>query len=251
MTPKSPEADGLYQDPDLTQFYDMWDPWAADMDYCCMLSDAAASVLDLGCGTGVFLSGLDSTKRRAGVDPAAAMLDIARQRAGGAGIEWIEGDARTVRLERRFDLIVMTGHVFQVFLDVDDLAAVAATIAAHLSPQGRFIFDSRNPAREAWRSWVPDQSFEILDHPTLGRIESWNDVRPEGRPEVYVYETHYRSVETGQAWSAESKIRFAPRPTIEAALESAGLVVDQWLGDWLGTPYAGDSKEIIPLGRLA
>ncbi|MEQ8665304.1 MAG: class I SAM-dependent methyltransferase [Rhodospirillales bacterium] len=251
MTGRESEADRLYRDPELTQFYDLWDPWNTDMDFCSGLSRDAGSVLDLGCGTGVFLAGLDPTLVRTGVDPAEAMLEIARDRPGGETVDWIEGDARSVRLDRRFDLVVMTGHAFQVFLDDDDMRAVAETIAVHLAPGGRFVFDSRNPAREAWRTWVPDQSFEVLHHPRLGKVESWNDVRPESRPEVFVYETHYRAVETGETWSAESKIRFAPKPTIEAALGDAGLTVDQWLGDWHGGPYADDAKEIIPLGRLA
>jgi hypothetical protein len=33
-------------------------------------------------------------------------------------------------------------------------------------------------------------------------------------------------------------------------LAEAGLLVEQWLGDWQGEPYADTSAEIIPIGRL-
>jgi hypothetical protein len=84
-------------------------------------------------------------------------------------------DARTVRLNRRFDLVLLTGHAFQVFLTPDDQAAALTTIATHLAPNGRFIFDSRNPAAEAWKRWTPDQSQRVIEHSRVGRVAAWND----------------------------------------------------------------------------
>jgi len=242
--------DRLYGDPALVRFYDAENGWAADTEYCRHMADGVRSVLDLGCGTGLLLAGLDRTPVRVGVDPAGAMLDVARARPGGVDVEWIEGDARSVRLGRRFDLIVLTGHAFQVFLTDDGQRAVCRTIAEHLSPEGRFIFDSREPAREEWREWTPGESFRIFEHPELGSVESWNDVREDDLPEVIVYETHYRTPDGERHWSAESRIRFAPKETIERALIDAGLVVETWLGDWAGGVYDADSLEIIPIGRL-
>ncbi len=147
MTVNSP----LYDDPALVRFYDLENGWGEDTRFCARMAAQAASVLDLGCGTGLLLSSLPGTIRLAGVDPAAAMLDVARSRPGGRHVTWIEGDARSVRLGETFDLIVMTGHAFQVFLtDADQLTALE-TIAAHLAPRGCFIFDSRNPAAREWQ----------------------------------------------------------------------------------------------------
>jgi SAM-dependent methyltransferase len=84
-----------------------------------------------------------------GVDPAAAMLDIARRRPGGDKVAWVHADAQSVRLGRRFDLVLLTGHAFQVFLTGEDQKAVFSTIAAHLAPEGRFIFVARRLDRRA------------------------------------------------------------------------------------------------------
>ncbi len=138
------------------------------------MADGCASVLDLGCGTGLFAASLTQCDV-VGVDPAAAMLDIAARRPGGDRVQWIKGDARTVRLGRRFDLVVLTGHAFQVFLTDEDRAAVLRTIAAHLASTGRFIFDSRNPEFRQWRAWTPANSKRHVDHPALGRVLAWND----------------------------------------------------------------------------
>ncbi|WP_366510106.1 class I SAM-dependent methyltransferase [Mesorhizobium sp.] len=65
---------------------------------------------------------------------AASPASIPRRRAGGQRVDWVEADARDVRLGRRFDLVLLTGHAFQVFLTPEDREAVLATIAAHLAP---------------------------------------------------------------------------------------------------------------------
>ena len=49
--------------------------------------------------------------RLCGLDPAAGMLEQARKRSD---IEWILRDLSSVSFDREFDLVVMTGHAFQV-----------------------------------------------------------------------------------------------------------------------------------------
>ena len=149
MLHNEPTADDLYNDPGLAQFYDLENGWGLDFDYCLQLADEARAVLDLGCGTGQLAASLADGRTVVGVDPAAAMLDIARHRHGGRKVTWVEADARRVRLDRRFDLVLLTGHAYQVFLSDEDQQAVLSTIAEHLAPGGRFVFDTRNPAARA------------------------------------------------------------------------------------------------------
>ena len=207
-------------------------------------------VLDLGCGTGQFLSRLSEGVMAVGVDPATAMLDVARARPNGQRVTWVEADARSVRLRRCFDWIVLTGHAFQVFLTPEDQRAVVATIAAHLVPGGRFIFDSRNPAWEAWREWGPEAPKYQIEHPQLGCVEAWSDASQDPATGIVTYETHYRVLEDGRQFSAASKIAFPSQPTIADLLDDAGLVVEQWLGDWQGAEFDPRSEEIIPVGRV-
>ncbi len=247
------DPDRLYTDPRLVDFYDADNGWADDQEYCAGLARDAASVLDLGCGTGRFCAGLVHRYPKidcVGVDPAAAMLDIARSRPGGKYVTWLEEDARTARLGRTFDLIVLTGHAFQVFLTEEDQAAVLQTIAVHLAPGARFVFDSRNPACEEWKTWAKDVSGWRVDHPMHGPTEAWTDVARDERSGVVTYETHYVIERTGQHLSAESKIQFSPIEAIDRLIREVGMTVDAWLGNWQGEPYRPDSKEIIPVGRL-
>jgi len=240
------EADRLYGDPDLAQFYDLENGWAEDLDYCRNLARGCASVLDLGCGTGMFAASLTQCDV-AGVDPAAAMLDIAAKRPDGDRVQWVQGDARTVRLDRRLDLVVLTGHAFQVFLTDEDRAAVLRTIAAHLAPEGRFIFDSRNPEFRQWRAWTPANSERQIEHPAVGRVLAWNDASCDPVTGIVTYGTFYKLADE-RLYSSQSKIAFPSQERISALIHDAGLAVDQWLGDWSGTPFSSTSPEIIPVG---
>ena len=244
------QEDRLYQDAELAQFYDLQNGWAADFDFCTTMAEEAGSVLDLGCGTGELAASLAHDRHVVGIDPAAAMLDVARHRPGGDAVDWMEADARDLHLGRRFDLVLLTGHAFQVFLTERDQRAVLSTIAEHLAPDGRFLFDSRNPAAEAWRNWTPEASEHSFEHPRLGKVRSWNEVAYDAESGVAIYQTHFEVLATGQRYAAASQIRFTEQAVLAALLEEAGLAVERWLGDWSGGPWHPAAKEIIPLGRL-
>ncbi len=243
--------DRLYRDPRLARFYDLENGWGPDFDYCRRLAEDTRAVLDLGCGTGELAAKLSEGRDVVGVDPAAAMLDVARRRPGGGRVTWVQADAREVRLGRRFDVVLLTGHAFQVFLTEGDQRAVLSTIAAHLAPGGRFIFDTRNPAVQAWRRWTPEQSKRRLDHPGLGGVEAWTDVAYDAATGIVTYWTHYRIERSGELFGAESRIRYTDREPLAAMLADQGLEVERWLGDWTGGACGPASPEIIPLGRRA
>ncbi len=251
MSRKDRDPDRLYDDAALARFYDLANGWGPDFGFCAELARDVKSVLDLGCGTGQLAACLAPGRTVFGVDPACAMLDLARARPGGDAVTWVEGDARDVRIAQRFDLVVMTGHAFQVFLSDDDQAAVCATIAVHLAQGGRFIFDARNPATAEWRDWVPEKTQDMLVHPALGEVETWSDVSHDAATDIVTYETHYKIARGGEHFSAASKIRFTPRETIAAHLAAAGLAVDEWFGDWRGGTCTPAAPDFIPLGRLA
>ena len=257
-----PMTDPLYHDPAFAQYYDCHTGWSADKEWCRQLAGGGGSVLDLGCGTGLLTARLAQQGNSAtGVDPAAAMLAIARSRSGSeqsgaeqsgaAGVTWVQGDARTIRLGATFDLIVMTGHAFQVALTDADRRAFLQTIAAHLAPQGRFIFDARNPLAREWESWTPDLTRCTLQHPTLGPLESWHDIAWDPMRKVATYDTFYQRPADPDPICATSQIGFVSQHRLAALIAKAGLRVDRWMGAWDGRPYDDGAPEIIVLGSLA
>jgi ubiquinone/menaquinone biosynthesis C-methylase UbiE len=243
--------DTLYRDDELAEFYDMDNARLRDdFRFVRRLAKDARSVLDIGCGTGELAVDLADGHDIVAIDPARAMLDIARSRSGGEKVEWIEADARDMRLARAFDLIVMTGHAFQTLLTADDRLAALRTVAEHLKPGGRFVFDSRMPAAAEWREWTPTLSARTIEHPRHGKVRSWNDVRQDSVTGIVSYETHYEFVATRRHIWSTSQIAFPEKEDIAATIAEAGLTVRRWFGDWAGNPWSPDAPEIIPLGRL-
>ena len=145
-------ADEEFSDPRLAVLYDLFCPWEDRGDFAFYLPVvmSARAVLDVGCGTGALLRRAREdghTGRLCGLDPAAAMLEVARERRD---IEWVAGDLATApHWDREFDLVVMTGHAFQQLLGDEEVRVALAAIAAALTDEGAFVFETRNPlARE-------------------------------------------------------------------------------------------------------
>lgn len=103
-------------------------------------------ILNLGCGTGchdlhLAAHGCEVT----GVDRSETMLAIARRAAAESGT-WpapcfLQGDITTIRLDKKFDLILSLFHVIGYQTTNAELQNAFNTATAHLSPDGLFIFD--------------------------------------------------------------------------------------------------------------
>src|SRR5579859_1448467 len=126
--------DQSYANSRLAEVYDLDNPWGEDTDfYLALARQDSCHVLDLGCGTGTLCCALAERGHQVtGVDPAAAMLAVAKCKPHAKRVEWVESSAQSYRSGRRFDLITMTGHAFQVLLTDADALAALETRRGHL-----------------------------------------------------------------------------------------------------------------------
>lgn len=237
----------LYLDPDLARFYEVNDHDRQDFKVILDLANKARNILDLGCGTGVLSSMLARTGNVVGVDPAKAMLDIGRERYLDSGIKWIEGDARNVTLDQKFDFIVMSGHVFQVFLTQVDQLAVLSTVFKHLTRDGILIFDSRNPNFPGSKERTRAHTRKRFTHSTLGEVEMWNESKFDTNSGILTYSNGFKTVADSEAKSATEKIKYTPKDELFDLISRSGLEVRHCYGDWELTPFSEFAMEIIPV----
>lgn len=240
----------LYSDAKLAQFYEVSDQNRLDYEAIIELSKEANSILDLGCGTGLLSVALSKNAHVVAVDPAKAMLNIAKQRNGSTAVDWIEGDAREVRLNRKFDFIVLSGHAFQVFLHAEDQLKVLKTIAVHLADGAYFIFDSRNPNFPESKERTKKQTRRNFRHSSLGECEMWNCSSYDEETGILTYENGYRLASQIEEISAQERIKYTSVVELSELLSIAGLEMGQCFGNWEQAPFHEHSKEIIILGRL-
>ncbi|OEU90412.1 methyltransferase [Streptomyces abyssalis] len=244
-------VDRLFSDPGLAELYDTLcaGPLRAardDFGFYLPYVMSASTVLDIGCGTGELLhmareSG--HTGRLCGLDPAEAMLGQARRRR--PDVEWVLGEPGSAGWQGEFELVVMTGHAFQVFVEDEQLRSSLAAIRTALTADGRFAFETRNPAARAWEHWVPENEVELAD-PRGGVLRS----RHEAEPPVGDTVT-FRQTLTGPRWdvpqSSVSTLRFLGEGELSSFLSEAGLTAAEQFGDWDGRPLTDDSPEIITI----
>jgi SAM-dependent methyltransferase len=219
-----------------------------DFDFYLPLVMAADSVVDVGCGTGALLHRARRMGHRGtlcGLDPAPGMIAVARRHHD---IEWILGDLAAANLARRFDLIVMTGHAFQVLLEDEEIRRTLAMMRALLTPRGRFAFETRNPAAHDWETWPQKYAAEVVDRRGEPVRVACSIDRPFDGRAVSFTQTY-----TSPAWDAprvsRGKLRFLDTSAVAAFLAEAGLAVEAQFGDWDRTPLTDASPEIITLAR--
>jgi ubiquinone/menaquinone biosynthesis C-methylase UbiE len=239
-------VDEIFDDAFLASLYDHLNPWSSSDDFYLQRARASGGpVLDLGCGTGMLAVRIASEGLEvAGVDPAAGMLKVARSRPGAERVTWFECDGQNLDLARRFKCIYMTGHAFQTLLTDEDAIAVLSAAGRHLSPDGRFIFESRNPAAREWQEWRPGNSWtvEIAPH---GRVEESVDTTFDEASGIARITHRYRFLDRGTERVSNSRIRFIDHDHIARLIEEAGLKSIAWYGDWDRRPLSLASKEIV------
>jgi ubiquinone/menaquinone biosynthesis C-methylase UbiE len=251
-------AADVFEEDFFASLYDCLNPWSVSDDfYVEQTVRLGGPVLDLGCGTGVLACSLAAKNLDVtGVDPAEAMLRIARSRPDGDRVNWIQSDGQSLRLPQRFNFIYMTGHAFQQLLNDDDAVAVLRTAAHHLKAEGRFVFETRNPAAQAWLRWTPEHSTRTVQSPQHGRVSlfyeaQFYDAQADPANGIVTIGEHYHLLDRGVRRVGRNRIRFVDQQHLSRLLERAGLTVIAWFGDWDRTPFSPTSKEIIAVTRRA
>ena len=238
-------VDAIFEHPRLVAVYDALDSDRSDLQVYVGIAVrlGAQRVLDVGCGTGVYAlllaqRGLDVT----GVDPAHGSLRVARAKPGAERVHWIHGDATALPL-LQVDLATMTGNVAQAIASPSDWAATLSGVYGALRPGGHLVFETRDPAYQAWREWNRTESYRVSDIAGVGRVETWGELVDVSGPLVS-FRSHWVFGSDGQELTSDSTLRFRERQEVVDTLEAAGFAV----ADVRGAPDR-PGRELVFLAR--
>lgn len=202
----------------------------------------AKTVMEMGCGTGLHAAtmarlGFDIV----GVDMSEGMLESAETRRAAldediaARLRFVHGDARSVRLGQKFDVVVSLFHVMSYQTTNEDLAAAFDTAREHVRNGGIFLFDCwYGPA--VLRQWPTETEKHLKDD----LIDVTRKAEPEVYPNENVVDVHY-TVHVTDKLSGDTetlrethRMRYLFTPEVEAALSRAGMeLIDSkgWMTD--------------------
>jgi len=238
---------------DYARYYDLLyrdKDYKAEADYVAGLIHRfhpdARSILELGSGTGkhALLLGQKGFSVY-GVERSQEMLKIARQHAANhsdvlpSNLRFFQGDIRTIRLQKHFDVVISLFHVISYQTTNDDVTAAFRTAREHLNPGGIFIFDvwygpavlTQRPEVRIKR--IADEKIEVtrLAEPVLHPNENLVDVR---------YHIFVRDRETDAVKELKEThvMRYFFQPEIELIADQSGFSVlhaEEWMtGNPLG-----------------
>jgi SAM-dependent methyltransferase len=235
-----------FSDSRLVTAYDTLNALGDDSEFFCdlMASLQAKVIIDLGCGTGLLTCELAKRDyNMIGIEPAGAMLAVARSKPYADAVRWIEGGYEKFE-GIQSDVILMTSHVAQFFLDDNEWQAMLESAHKALKPGGHIVFDSRTPIFPPYQTWPTEKSPRRVTDPTLGPIDWWYKLI-EIKDNIVHYQLYYHFINLNETVVSTDRLIFRSNEDITKSLHDAGFKVETVYGDWDGGVATPTSPEMI------
>jgi SAM-dependent methyltransferase len=219
----------------------------------------ADRVLELGVGTGrVAIALARAGCEIVGVDRMPPMLDRLHDRLGRetrAVRERITlklGDMRSVRLRRRFPLIIAPFNVFMHLYERRDVERTLATCLLHLAPRGRLAFDVLNPdLRALVRDPARFYKGRPVRDPTTGRRHAYSEAFEYDAPhQTQMITSAFRDLEDPRQTFVRplAHRQFFPAE-LEALLHYNGFAIEKRYGDFAESAFDGTSESQVIVAK--
>jgi SAM-dependent methyltransferase len=236
----------------IARFYDVIYAHLRTVDHDYFLRTILSTkgpVLEIGVGTGrFFIDALQGGTDIYGVDLSETMLQQLRKKLGQEHHHRIfHQDARSLRLDKTFDLIVAPFRMFSHLIEPDDQLRTLNSVFAHLNPGGRFIFDLYVPDLGILLNGINeavDFEGEYVPGKNLKRIVSAKaDLIRQVSSVTMTLTWDDETGERTESW--HMPMRFFFRYELEHLVHRSKLTLKHIYGDYEGNELGPESKDFI------
>lgn len=243
---------------DQPQLYDKENEgFQEDIRFLSSLAESVKGpVIDLACGTGRATIPLAAAGHRMiGVDLHPGMLDAARSKSAllpilNYPIQWIQQNIASLQLDQQSDFIFTVGNSFQHFLTNEEQDGLLRSVDQHLTPGGRFVFNTRFPSaaellqpemEEYWHTYTDSAAGHQVEVSTISHYDTLSQIQ------------HYRTIRrykdnTGEIvneLSTQIYLRYTYPQELERLLSQHGFQVLHRYEDWHETPLSAASEHMV------
>lgn len=216
-------------------------------------------VLEYGCGNGrIAIPIARHSIEILGVDLSAAMLRDMRERLRSEPpevrrlVRARRGDMRSVRLKRRFPLVLCTFNAFLHLYTRQDVERFLARAREHLEPGGELCFDLSIPEpaellRKPERAYfAPRFRYPAGPGEGEGPIVRYSERFDYDKlRQILFVAMEFAPVGGGESWMTPLAHRQFYPQEIEALLHYNGFSITERWGDFDGSPLAQESRVLI------
>jgi len=199
--------------------------------------DPVRTVLHVGSGAGRHDLYFKKYFKITGLDLSVGMLNMAKKL--NPEIEYIEGDMRTLRLDRRFDCVVIPDSI-DYMVSLDDLKQAMQTAATHLKHDGVLLIVGKTEETFQNNNFV--YTGEQGDtHVTLFE----NNYRNPYTPDTYRITMVYLIRKAGEltVYTEESEAGLFPQAVWDTVFKDSGFVMEKRKLDGLYDSYLPEGGE--------
>jgi cyclopropane fatty-acyl-phospholipid synthase-like methyltransferase len=200
--------------------------------------DRAATLLDVGCGTGAMTAPLAGTYQVSGLDISPGMLAVARRKVP-EGTPLHLADMTSFTLNATFDVIICAYQGVNHLLSISMWKSFFDRVYEHLDAGGLFVFDIVTVGHLAMLASIPRITEQFADNYLVTRVRTTDGSIFEWRLEVFVLQQDGRYRLLAQA----VRTRSFPVDRIRAELRSRFINIEAIDGNG-GTAGQDDQDRI-------
>ena len=244
-----PEYDALADLYDLEYVHDYDVPF-----WVSLAQREGGTVVEWGAGTGrVAIPLAESGFNVTAMEVSEKMVERGQRK--NESVEWVCGDMRNAKLNKRYGLAVCAFNSFLCLTSVDDALAFLQNVQEHLEPGGLLGIEvsAFTPEELAEEPGAPKRQHDFTREISEGKLERFSLSHYDAASQIMEMRLFYGLYDGGGALrdhrTHDLAIRVTGRDELSLMLRLAGFEIEAVYGGFEGESFTAESDHLIVLAR--